>query len=151
MKKLAFVVTLAAICVLEFSCLDFGQNVGPCIVIYRDAALHFESVTDAKTSAAIAKIRIRDIQINGVKQRDHYFTGFSTAYNLSAEDTVLYCIMPCGFGEEAGTYQFTASAPGYRDTTLTLHAQYARRESQPGGCPTILAGGTRVRFQMEPQ
>ncbi len=151
MKMLVGVFVPAALCVLELSCIDFGQNVGPCVAIYRDAALHIAGVNDAKTSAAIAKTRISDFQINGVKRPAHYFTGFATAYNLSAEDTVLHCTVPCGFGEEASTYQFTISAPGYRDTTLLVYAQHARRESRNGGCPVIFSEGSRFRFQIDPR
>lgn len=112
--------------------------------IYDEPILIIESITDEVNGHTISQAYIYNIKIDGTK-RDLVFLTGEVSNNISVEDSVIVCSVPCGFGTEGGEYQFSVSADGYEDTTITRDAKYG--ESQ-GGCPSKSSGGTRISFNL---
>jgi hypothetical protein len=68
--------------------------------------------------------------------------------NISVEDSILICTIPCGFGTMEGVYEISISADGYRDLTLSTLAKY---DELKGGCPSSSSGGHSIGFSLYPE
>jgi hypothetical protein len=126
------------------SCSPRENYVGPCVHMFGDPILTIESVSSTENGAPISTINLFDIKIDNVS-RNPLFLAQEMSENITVVDSVLNCTIPCGFGTEDGTYQFTVSAEGFSDSTFTILSEY---NTFVGGCPSSSSDGTRMSFSL---
>lgn len=117
-------------------------TMGPCVHIYEDPVLTISSVTAGKNGESISQITITDVQVDGAAQSPDQLTG-EVSENISVDDSAIVCTVPCGFGTLEGSYEFTVSADGYRDSEAMTQASYSTNE---GGCPSRSADGSAIEI-----
>jgi hypothetical protein len=120
------------------------QNIGPCVHIYEEPILTIESISGGVDGNEISQAYIYNIKIDSAKRDPVLITG-EASKNISVEDSVIVCSVPCGFGTEDGEYQFSVTADGYPDTTITSNAKYGKSK---GGCPSSSSEGIKISFSL---
>jgi hypothetical protein len=118
--------------------------VGPCVHQYLDPIIRIENVSDGKSGQEILSIKINHAQIDSMEINLQYLMN-NVCFNVVLYDSALYCSTPCGFGTEDGEYILSVSSVGYRDTTISVTAQY---QTFKGGCPSSSSGSTVISFEM---
>lgn len=124
-----------------------GSQTGPCNFVYEDAILHVRAATDSVSGAAIPRVRISDVRLNGAPVTRPEAVLTSLARGATVENGMIVCTVACEFGMDVGTYTFTASAPGYRSATVAVDGRYATNDL---GCPGRAAGGRQVDIVLAP-
>lgn len=121
---------------------------GPCSFDYRTAALEIESAANARTSANVSVVYLRDFTLSGktVSDPTHVLSANHTR-GIVDEGDRLKCTVPCAFATEPGPYAFTVSAPGYQDRRVAVQAEYVEVKL---GCPGWASGPTRLQIPLEP-
>ena len=122
-----------------------GTGIGPCVHIYQEPILHIQSVTNAESGAMIETIIITDVTIGSASVDLRLL--ISESRRIALLDSSLIGNPPCSFGTQDGTYSFSVSASGFRDTLIIADAAYSRFE---GGCPSRSFGGRRITIQLQP-
>lgn len=122
------------------------SQLGPCQIIYEEALITIVRAEDAATHAPVPRVSIRSISRDQQPIAD---PGVLTRVGAPVRGTTingseLVCEVVCSFGVQEGTYRMSLSASGYRDTTITVQAKYARNNSASGGCPVRASGGIRL-------
>lgn len=90
---------------------------------------------DGHTGRNIAQVVLHGFTFQGRSDLGPTFlTGHLclTPRNVLVQNEVLTCTGACAFGAKEGHYTLVIGAAGYRDTTLTIDAQFARSEAN---CP----------------
>ncbi len=144
MKALNFTSILLVLSAFLISC---QSNIGPCVHNYKDPILTIQSVNSAENGDEINSVRISEIKIDNVSRRLSSFDD-DISNNISVDDSLLICTISCGFGIEAGIYEISFSADGYRDSTISTTAKYNKSK---GGCPSSSSDGTKISFSLNPQ
>ncbi|MCL5738613.1 MAG: hypothetical protein M1303_08275 [Bacteroidetes bacterium] len=129
--------------VTQLSCN--GNQIGPCVHIYKEPILHIESVQNSKTGAGILTITLTNIMIDTLEA--NLLSLIAESKGVAVLDSCLVCNPPCSFGTQGGDYYFKVTATGYRDTVITCHPSYSIVH---GGCPSSSDGGLRINIAMEP-
>ena len=119
---------------------------GPCIHEYKEPILTINSVTSEITGEEITEITIRDLLIDNL-QGDLVFFEIMISENITVQDSLMTCTMPCAFATEIGEYQFKVSAFNYQNPIITTNACYNEFE---GGCPSYADNGTEINFRLKP-
>ena len=125
--------------------MGYGCGAGYAV---NNPALEITTVNDSHTGAAISHIVLSSIRFNGVAVTDlQSLTLPQLARGITVAGDTLACDVPCAFGTNAGTYQFTATAAGYKSAS----------EEFKGGpilnadtCPTSTIGSTQIKFTLDP-
>jgi len=143
--------TMFALCIAG-SAISCEQNegglAGPCVHNYEDPILAIKTIEDAESGEQIPRITINEVFIDSVR-KDASSLVRESSQNVTIQDSSILCNVPCGFGTEAGRYQFTVHASGYEDTTMTQ--KNVRYENFDGGCPSSNSGSTTMSFTIEPK
>jgi len=126
------------------SCEPPGTNVGPCVHIFEEPILTIQSVNSAETGNLISTIEIFDVTIDDI-DRDATFLTQEMSENITIEDSVFICSIPCGFGTLEGTYQFSVKSEGFQDTVISENATYNKSE---GSCPSSSSDGAKINFSL---
>ena len=138
----------AAALLVGAACGGAEDTAGPCYVGYEEPLFTVASAVDARTGAPLRQVVLRSYSFDGDPTLGpDYLTEFLglTPRNVTASGGTLLCDIACAFGAAEGRYALTFGAPGYRDTTLTLDARYARFT---GGCPAMRSGGVVLRLEL---
>jgi len=128
-------------------------QLGPCEVEYKDPLLTIASARNKVSLQAVPVVTFQEIRFEGSAVRDLRFlteTGAPVG-GVTAAGTSLTCALTCFFAASEGRYSMTVSAPGYRDTTVTVDGAYAIRERVNGGCPLRLSKGVSIDLSLSPQ
>lgn len=129
------------------------SQLGPCEVVYKDPLLTIASARNRVTLQAVPIVTLQEISFAGSPVRDLRFltqTGGPVG-GVIAAGTNLTCTITCFFAASEGRYSMRVSAPGYRDTTVTIDGGYATRERVNGGCPLRLSKGVSIDLSLSPQ
>ena len=140
MRKLLIIFCFALV---QLSCREDGGGIGPCVHIYKEPILHIEWARNSLSGEYLRSIVLSNIRIDSAKQ-DPFFLIIESR-NVAALDSSLVCNPPCAFGVMPGTYSFTVSAAGVRDSVFSFNAEYT---TNTGGCPSSSDGGTRVTLNL---
>jgi len=120
---------------------------GACHIIYLDPLFTISSVRSAITNNPVPEVRISDVRIDNVPVPVTFLSEVTVAHDVVPEGDQLLCVIECGFAATPGTYQFTVSSAGYRDTTITMAADYTRTESS---CPVRVSQGVQLTLNLNP-
>ena len=127
----------------------FGDPIfGPCVVIEREPVLNIIDAIDSSNNQSIQQVQISNIRIDGslIDFRENHLE-LSSNIEFDYVNDILTCTLPCGIGQQEGTWEFTVTASGYQDSEETIETSYALFD---GGCPAYLDQGTEVSLQLEP-
>lgn len=156
MVVLLFSLLLATGCGNEASTQDVGDGdrrndnpVGPCIHGYAEPVLTIKTATSEPSEEAIGRVALRSLALNGqaidVSKWGTSSTWSHVFFNITVENNVLYCDVPCGFGGDDGRYDFVAEATDHQPLHVSVEARYA---SFLGGCPSFNDDGTDVALRL---
>jgi len=126
------------------SCEPPGSGLGPCVHIFEEPILTIQSVNSAETGNSLSTIVLFEVTIDGIGRDATYLTQ-EMSENITIEDSVLICSIPCGFGTLEGIYQFSVKSEGFKDTLITENATYNKSE---GGCPSSSSEGSKITFSL---
>jgi hypothetical protein len=118
-----------------------------CFVVSLDPLFTITSATNAVTNEPIPQVRISALRVGTVPISVAYLSEVSVAHDVTIEGDQLVCVIDCGFAATPGTYTFTVSSAGYRDTTMTIAADYSRADYS---CPVKLSGGLELNLTLSP-
>jgi|AntRauTorcE11897_2_1112592.scaffolds.fasta_scaffold40294_2 hypothetical protein len=135
------------IVLLIYSCEPTGSSIGPCVHTYEEPVLTIQSVSSAETGNKISTLEIFNVKIDNVSGNPASLID-EVSENISVEDSILICTIPCGFGTMEGTYEFAVKADGFKDSIIYKSAQYNKLE---GGCPSSSSDGTKISFSLIPE
>lgn len=113
----------------------------------KSQSLQIQSVNSAETGDEVSSLEIFDVKIDSVNGEPAFFIQ-DVSENITVEDSILVCTLPCGFGTHEGTYQFAVNADGFKVTVITKNAKYNKLK---GGCPSSSSDGTKISFSLNPQ
>lgn len=121
---------------------------GPCVIIEKEPVLNLIDALDSSNNQNIQQVQISDVWING-SQKDFRENHREVSNNIEFDyvNDVLTCTLPCGIGQQEGTWAFTVSASGYQNSEEVIEASYALFD---GGCPAYLDQGTEVNLMLDP-
>ena len=149
MERAGFLIGTAA-CLLAACGNDYEDGrVGPCVVYFGEPIVTIQSVTSQPSGASIESIELSSLTIDGRPLEFQDTTGTSQpeyGFNIRIEDGTVWCDVPCGFGNEPGTYEFLAGADGHESETISVQADYASREGP--GCPVTYDDGADLEFDL---
>lgn len=131
--------------VASVACSD-GSG-GGCFVVSVDPLFTITSARNAVTSGPIPEVRISALRVGNVPISVTYLSEVTVAHDVTVEGDQLVCVIDCGFAATPGTYTFTVSSAGYRDTTVTIAADYSRVDYS---CPVKLSGGLELDLILSP-
>lgn len=121
---------------------------GPCVHGYAEPALTIQTATSRHSGAAIARLTLRSLTVNGstISTDEWAYSSMWSRpfFNVAVENNVLYCDVPCGFGT-GGRYAFVAEAAGHEAINVSVDARYATFR---GGCPSFDDDGTDINLQL---
>jgi hypothetical protein len=120
---------------------------GACNFVYIDPLFTIASATNAVTSGPIAEVRISAVRVGNTAVPVTYLSEVPVAHDVTVEGDQLVCAIDCGFAATPGTYTFTVSSAGYRDTVVTMAANYSRSEDS---CPVRVSGGLQLNLTLSP-
>ena len=107
------------------------------------------AATDQLSGAQIAEVTIRDVQYMGAPFGDVADLLASNtptpAHGVTVEGQVLRCRITCTFGRVPGDYTFTVGATDFRDSIVTVNADYRVEED---GCRRSLRTGTLLTLRL---
>ena len=127
--------------------LACSNGTGACSIVYLDPLLTISSATNAVTNGPIPQVRISALRVDNVPIPVTYLSEVSVAHDVTVEGDQLLCAIDCGFAATPGTYQFIVSSAGYRDTTVTVAANYSHAENS---CPVRVSGGLDLDLILSP-
>lgn len=114
-----------------------------------NAALEITGITDARTHAALSRVVLSNFRLNGTTVTDlQSLVPPQLAHGVTTDGDTLVCTIPCAFGRDAGTYQFTATASGYKPADEAFKGAPIFND---GSCPNFTIGSTQIQFALEPQ
>ena len=122
-------------------------TIGPCVHINEEPILSIQSVHSIDAQTDISSIVIFDVFIDGVSISPSFFID-DLSENISVEDSLITCSIPCGFGTMEGTYLFSVTADGYQESTITQNVAYG---TSGGSCPSSSSNGTKISFSLIPE
>ena len=125
-----------------------SNGTGTCNFVFLEPLLTISSATNAVTSGPIPQVRISALQVDNVPVPVTYLSEVSVAHDVTVQGDQLVCAIDCGFAATPGTYRFTVSSAGYRDTTVTVAANYSRSDNS---CPVRVSGGVRLDLTLVPE
>lgn len=129
-----------------------GSQVCPALdVVSRDPLWLIRSVRHGQSGAAVPQVTLSDIVILGGRQTAadmQFFAKHQLSRNISADGDRLICTVECTFGGEQGPWEFTISAPGFRDKRVSYDMQYSGREYDR--CTMYFVGSFPVDITLEP-
>lgn len=113
-------------------------------------ALEVTAAKNARTGAPVSRVVLSDILLNGspVPDPQYYLVPERLARGVVLEGDTLVCDVPCAFGKDAGTYQFTISAPGYKPTRAEFKGGPIFNSEH---CYSHTIGSTQVQFALQPE
>jgi hypothetical protein len=120
---------------------------GACNFVYIDPLFTIVSAKNAVTSEPISEVRISALRFGNVPLSVTYLAEVAVAHDVTVVGDQLVCVIDCGFAATPGTYQFIVSSAGYRDTTVTIAANYSRSE---GSCPVRVSDGLELALTLSP-
>jgi len=113
-----------------------------------NAALELTSVTDSRTGAAISHVTLSGLTFDGSAITDlQSLTPNQLTHGVTVAGNTLICDVPCTFGLNAGLYQFTVSATGYKTVTKEFKGAPLFDHTP---CPISTVGSTRIKFTLDP-
>lgn len=118
---------------------------GPCVHLYQDEVLHLESAGGRSTGAVIPALELRGFSVDGMSLSLDEVISQRSSF-LQRDGDILRCTLPCGWGVQAGEWEFSARAEGYEWTEQAIEARYAMFV---GGCPSYDDEGTRTSIQLD--
>ena len=111
-------------------------------------ALEVTNVKDSLSGAAILRVTLSNFRFNGAVVTDLQTMVPSYSHGVVVAGDALVCDIPCTFGRDAGDYQFTAVADGYKPAGKGFTGRLILDASQ---CPTHTIGGAKVMFALDPK
>jgi hypothetical protein len=136
---------LGVVLVASLACSDGGGQI--CNIVYLDPLFTIASARNAITSAPIPIVRISAVHVDNVPVPVTYLSEVAVAHDVTVEGDQLFCAIDCGFAATPGTYRFSVSSAGYRDTVVTVAANYSRSDNS---CPVRVSGGVHLNLTLSP-
>jgi len=120
-----------------------------CEVVTEGPVLSISAVRDSSTGALLPEVRIGNIVANGHPfAPDMRFLLIGPgAHGATIEEKELICRPECAFGYESGPWQMTFSQEGYRPQTMSLVAEYSRKETT-NHCEVHQSGAVHISVLM---
>lgn len=117
-----------------------------------DPIVHIRDARNSATGARIPLLVLSSIKIGGRLQQtgDMSFLVPLRARNVAIDGVTLRCTVACDFAAERGSYEFTASAPGYRDRVVSLPDVRPTQSERVGDCGYREFGGVDVSVILDP-
>lgn len=113
--------------------------VGPCEHQFLEPILQISGVTNDGENLQVDTVYISEVKYNGNELHPLLIT--SGSENITLDDELIICSLPCGFGTQDGQYTFTAFTEELTETHFSFTASYARGG---GSCPSFSTDGTVV-------
>jgi hypothetical protein len=120
---------------------------GICNIVFLDPLFTIATARNAITGGPIPIVRISALRVDNVPISVTYLSEVTVAHDVTVEGDQLVCAIDCGFAATPGTYTFTVSSAGYRDTVVTLAANYSRSDDS---CPVRISGGVQLNLTLSP-
>lgn len=114
--------------------------VGVCIHTYEDEVLHIDEAFGKTTGSVIGQIDLSSFAVNGVTRSVESIIQQRSS-NVTLVGETLRCTLPCSFGTESGSWEFSVVAPGYVPTGQIIEVSYS---TFSGGCPSYEDVGTHT-------
>ncbi|MGN8224236.1 hypothetical protein [Gracilimonas sp. BCB1] len=112
-------------------------NVEPCKDTYKEPIFSVTGATSTGTTDSLYFVKISNVKIDSLKIDPISLTE-EISNNIVVKDSIMECTIPCGFGTKKGLYEFTFSAEGHFDLTITAPVDYRKGDEN---CPSRNSNG----------
>jgi hypothetical protein len=129
---------------LVWTCACERQVMEPCAQTTARPIVDISAAEGVASQASIPSLFLHDITRDGLPIDTTALRG-SLRRNAQVESGGLSCNVPCGFGEEPGTYRFGVRAHGFYGSAVQVAAEYS---AVPAECPASHGTPTRVALAL---
>ena len=128
------------------ACSGDDENLaGPCYHEYKSVILEIEDARASGSNEQITTFRISSVTLNGHNYDLANLVG-GQSFGIVLQSGELICTVPCGFGNEDGTYDLSITGDGLQPQVVSTDAHYDRVW---GNCPSFSEGATKITAILE--